>query len=224
MIPFLLSWALAAHACDLPASVALLQTSGDKDAYLCVAGEPEGAAAVTAALDALVGPPETLAEARSRYTRAVTLWLLQRTDTTWDPALVRRLSADDRRLLADGVYARRGRASPAPPHDAVFKNLSWYAPDPNYTDGKLSAADREKIALADKPPPAPATAVDLSGDAAIDGLNEGAAAAPGSTISGICGCASAPSVGWSGAAVVGLLLALGRRRSQSPESVDCERA
>jgi hypothetical protein len=212
MIAFLLSWVLAAHACDLPASVALLQTVGDKDAYLCVAAESGGAEAVTAALDAMVGPPETLADARGRYTRAIALWLLQRTDTTWDPALVRRLSADDRRLLADGVYARRGRASPAPAHDTVFKNLSWYAPDPNYTDGKLSAADREKIALADKPPPAPATAVDLSGDAAIDALSEGEAAAPSSAISGICGCASAPSGVWSGAAVLGLLFVFGRRR------------
>ena len=211
MIAFLLSWALAADACDLPASVALLQTAGDKDAYLCVAAESGGAAAVTAALDALVGPPETLADAQGRYTRSITLWLLQRTDTTWDPALVRRLSADDRRLLADGVYARRGRASPAPAHDTVFKNLSWYAPDPNYADGKLSAADREKIALADKPPPAPATTVDLSGDAAIDAAG-GEAAAPSSAISGICGCASTPSAGWSGAALAGLLLMFTRRR------------
>lgn len=207
----LLHGALAADPCDLSASLTLLQTSGDKDAYLCVAGSEGGAAAIGTALDGLTGAPETLEDSRARYTRALTLWLLEHVDSTWDPAWVRRLSADDRRLLADGVHARRGRASPAPAHDAIFKNLPWYQPKPNYTDGRLSPADRDKIAMADKPPPAPEATVDLSGDPAIDAA--GAEAAQPTGVAGVCGCTSAPAStsGWMVGALAAVAL-LRRRR------------
>lgn len=208
----LLHRALAADPCDLAASVTLLQSSGNKDAYLCVAEAEGGAAALCAALDGLTGPTDTLADARARYTRALTLWLIDHVDTTWDPAWVRRLSADDRRLLADGVYARRGRASPAPAHDQIFTNFAWYQPKPNYTDGRLSAADREKIAMADKPPPAPAPTVDLSGDPAIDPAGAEAPPAASSGIGGVCGCAAAPApTAWLGVALAGVALARRRR-------------
>lgn len=141
--------------CTLDAGIGVLATSGTKDAYLCVASDPGAPIALLAALDALQAAADTTDGPRNRYTRALTLWLLDHADATWDPALVRRLSPDDRRVLADGVHARRGRASPAPQHDAIFQNLPWYSPDTGYTDGRLTEDDKAKIALADKPPPPP---------------------------------------------------------------------
>lgn len=203
-------WLLAsAHACDLAMSVQILRETGAKEDYLCVAADPGGATAVTAALDGLQGTAEELDGPRSRYTRALTLWLLQQ-DVEWDPALVRRLSADDRRLLSDGVRAHRGRPSPAPTHDAIFKNLPWYKPDPNYTDGRLLPEDRAKIALADNPPPAPPPAPEVDEVAAA---KEVAVQGPAAETPW-CGCATGGAVGAWG--IGAALLVVGRRRLGRP--------
>ncbi len=207
----LLLWLIAAaHACDLGASIAILKDTGAKEDYLCVADDPAGAAALTAALDGLTGTTDELDGPRCRYTRALTLWLLQQ-DVEWDPALVRRLSSDDRRLLSDGVHARRGRISPAPAHDAIFKNLPWYRPDPNYTDGRLLPGDRGKIALADNPPPAPPPAPVVDEVQAAKEL-EGQTVAPPTPW---CGCSTSAG-GAAGAWMIGMVgwVAGTRRRAE----------
>lgn len=188
----------AAAPCVLEASVGVLATTGSKEDYLCVASDPAGPAALIVALDALQGPGDVTDGPRNRYTRALTLWLLEHADGAWDPALVRRLSPDDRRLLADGVHARRGRASPAPEHDAIFKNLPWYSPDAGYTNGRLTTDDKAKIALADKPPPPPAPPLP-----ADEGAAGGEPAAAGGE-PGPCGCATGSPSGSLEAALLGL--------------------
>lgn len=221
-----LSGPASATTCDPQAAWASLRAydSGARDAYLCLAGHPDGAAILTAALDAepavpseagpsdAGGDPSPLtpedaarlagelgrpAAVHVRTTRCLGLWLLERGDTAWDPSLVRRLSADDRRLLADGVYARRGRRSPSPDHDQIFRQFTWYQPDPRYTDNRLTDIDRANLSLADRPPAAPPPA-------AAPEVQPAAAEPPG------CGgCRTAPASGWGGLGLAGLLL---RRR------------
>lgn len=133
--------------CDVAAAVDTLKASGKRDAYDCVRQADD---AKTPLLDAIIADPSNV-----RITRAMALWLLQRADTAWDPTIVTRLPADDRRLLADGVRAHRGRRTPAPDHARVFEQLDWYHPVDAYNDAKLTPTDRANIALADKPPPLP---------------------------------------------------------------------
>jgi hypothetical protein len=133
-------------SCDPAVAVASVRT-GDKDAYLCLAESDAARDILVAAVDAGGEHPE-------RVTRALALWLLHHDAEVWDPALVRRLSPSDRRLLADGVRARHGRKSPVPEHDRVFAQLPWYQPNAGYTDGRLTPTDRANIAMADKPPAA----------------------------------------------------------------------
>ncbi len=136
-----------AFACDPNAAVQTLKSTADKDAYVCVYQVDIAREPLVAAL--IVDPTN------ERLTRALALWLLHRTEDPFDADLVRRLNASDRRLLADGVRAHRGRRTPVPAHEKVFAQLLWYAPRDSYTDTQLSALDRENIAMADKPPPAP---------------------------------------------------------------------
>ncbi len=207
----LLAWLIAAaHACDLGASIAALKDTGGKEDYLCAAADPGGATALVTALDGLQGTVEELDGPRGRYTRAITLWLLQQ-DVGWDAVLVRRLSADDRRLLSDGVRARRGRPSPSPAHDAIFKNLPWYKPDAGYTDGRLSPDDRAKIALADNPPPVPAPVAKVN---EVEEARREAAAAQAARDAqpmSLCGCATSGQGSALGALGAGLLLVRRRR-------------
>jgi hypothetical protein len=135
----------SAFACDVAAAVDTLKASGKRDAYDCARVSDEARAPLVAAI--IADPTNT------RLTRALALWLLERADTPWDPDLVTRLPAADRRLLADGVRARRGRATPAPDHARVFEQLPWYHPVPSYNDGKLTPTDMQNIRLADAPPP-----------------------------------------------------------------------
>ena len=170
MLLAIVAWLAPAAACDLATSLGTLAATGSKEDYLCIAGEPGGAAALAALLRppplpspaaaTLAPPPPTATialtpDGSARHTRALTLWLLARVDDPWDPALVRLLSPGDRRLLSDGVYAARGRTSPAPEHHAIFENLPWYKPDPKFTNGRLHPGDLAQIALADDPPPPP---------------------------------------------------------------------
>lgn len=137
--------ALAWAECDVAAAVETLKASGDRASYLCVTAAEAALAPLDAALEADPSNP--------RISRATALWLLERHDRAWDPALVARLPADDRRLLSDGVRARRGRKTPSPDHEKVFAQFDWYQPSPAYNDRKLTELDRANIALADKPPP-----------------------------------------------------------------------
>jgi hypothetical protein len=94
-----------------------------------------------------------------RYTRALALHLVARADRPFNPEFVRLLNPADRRLLADGVKAHRGRKSPSPEHDAIFQKQIWYAPRPGYTDNQLSDVERANITLADNPNAAPPTPI-----------------------------------------------------------------
>ena len=133
----LLGAALAAD-CDPAASVARLPTSGAQADYLCVMRAEAGK-------DLLVGAIVASPEGSERLTRGLALWLLEHTDQEMDPALIQRLNPADRRLLADGIRARRGRASPSPEHVKVFQQLGWYEPIPNYTDARLRPVDRTNL-------------------------------------------------------------------------------
>jgi len=157
-----------AEPCDPAEALVALRDTPDaaRESYLCLAAHDGARDVLVAALEAPdqeVAPNLTEAQrvaqgpemARARTTRALTLWLLHHDTVAFDAADVRRLNPADRRLLADGIRARRGRRSPAPAHDAVFSNFSWYQPDPKYTDARLAPLDRANISVADKPPPAP---------------------------------------------------------------------
>jgi hypothetical protein len=173
--------------CDPPAAVTGVR-AGQKEAYLCLAETDAGRDAILAALDAGGEHPE-------RLTRALALWLLHHDAAEWDPALVRRLSAADRRILADGVRARRGRKSPVPDHDRVFSQFEWYKPRPDYHEGRLTPVDRANIRMADSPPPPPPPVAEAP-----------AAAATPAPSTGVCGCNS------GAAAFLLAPLALVRRR------------
>lgn len=137
--------AAAALACDVAESITTLRASGTYEAYVCVMKEESARGPIAAAvMDDPTNP---------RLSRALALWLLERADTAWDPDLVRLLPAPDRRLIADGVRARRGRKTPAPEHEKVFLQMDWYNPIPGYSDARLTETDRANIAMADKPPP-----------------------------------------------------------------------
>jgi hypothetical protein len=65
---------------------------------------------------------------------------------------LRRLSAERLRLARNEVYARRGRVFQAEDLQRSFGQQSWYAPDVDYTDGRLTSQDHEcigRIALAE---------------------------------------------------------------------------
>jgi MYXO-CTERM domain-containing protein len=201
-----LAWA----ACDPAAALPSLRAHGAQADYLCVAGAEEGKDLLLAQI---VQNTDPTGKGDERLTRALVLWLLQRTDRAMDPAVVAKLSPDDRRLLADGIRARRGRASPAPDHVAIFQQLSWYEPDPSYTDARLRPVDRENLALVDpakKPPPPPPQA---PGDAAAPAPG---ADADGTTVTAqtpnLCGCAS--TSGDAGLVLAGLALLTTLRRSR----------
>jgi hypothetical protein len=123
----------------------LLRREADENAYVCLAQSDEARDPLVLAIAADPG--------QVRLTRALALWLLERSDAPMDADLVRSLSADDRRFLADGIRARRGRRSPASGHDRVFARFDWYQPDENWTPARLTAVDRDNIALCDRPPP-----------------------------------------------------------------------
>jgi len=216
----LLLLAAWADPCSPEAAVGILRGDpGDlKTAYLCLATDERGDDLTVAALDATPAAPapdpaaplptgSDADMARARYTRALALWLLNHADVQWDPSLVRRLPAVDRRLLADGVRALRGRESASPEHVKVLQNFSWYKPDPTYTDGRLSAIDRANIAMADKPPPAPPPLP--AAMAAADGPGGAPPTPPPST--GGCGCAGTPGALGLGAGLAALLLSAARR-------------
>jgi hypothetical protein len=58
---------------------------------------------------------------------------------------LRDLSRRDLRLLRNTIYARRGREFNSPLLQSYFSEKEWYAPDPAYGDGKLTALDQRNI-------------------------------------------------------------------------------
>ena len=130
--------ALAAE-CDLDAAVASVRDVGDQAAYLCLANANGGDTRLRAAI------PENAGNAE-RLTRAMSIWLLQHADAPFPVEDVSLLRAPDKRLLADGVRARRGRKTPVAEHAAVFEQFEWYRPLANYTDGTLRPVDRGNLA------------------------------------------------------------------------------
>jgi len=150
VISLLIGVALGAD-CVLDEAVAKVREGGERDAYLCLVYDGGGAAAAAAAIGEGDEP---------RLRRAIALWLLDRYDIPFDPALVALLNPADVRLLADGIKARRGRKSPVPEHEAVFSQFDWYKPLDTYTDGRLRPVDRANLDALVRPPvePAPAPA------------------------------------------------------------------
>lgn len=195
----LLVTAAFAAECDPAAATARLQSTGSQADYLCVMKAPEGK-------DLLVPAIVAASPDNERLTRGLTLWLLEHTDQEMDAELISRLAPSDRRLLADGIRARRGRASPSPEHVKVFEQLGWYEPVPNYTDARLRPIDRENLERVDprvKPKPAAPPAADAA-----------PAKAPvpppvGADTPNLCGCdtGEGAAAGWTL-----LLAALVRRR------------
>lgn len=140
---FALSTGFAQEGCNLDESIVSVRDHGTFEGYMCLAAAPEGAARITTALVETPSQP--------RLSRALAVWMLERPDAAFEPTHVEALSAADRRFLADGIRARRGRKSPVPEHDKAFAQFEWYAPVATYTDGRLKPGDKEKIASLDKP-------------------------------------------------------------------------
>lgn len=57
------------------------------------------------------------------------------------------LSPRDLKLLRNTIFARRGRAFETPLVKGHFTTIKWYAIDPKYTDGKLTAVDKKNVKL-----------------------------------------------------------------------------
>ncbi|MDP2309528.1 MAG: hypothetical protein Q8P18_26130 [Pseudomonadota bacterium] len=204
--------------CDPAAALSEVVSRGAREAYLCVSRAEVGKELVLAemAKDPL---GERSGRSDGRLTRALALWLLERTDRAMDPDLLARLAPADRRLLADGIRARRGRASPSPEHAAVFGQLSWYAPTPGYTDARLRPIDRANLALVDPavrllPPPD-----EEEGD-------EEAPAASGVSVAtpATCGCASGGGRTGLGVGLAALVALLGVARRRGDQARDQARA
>lgn len=197
--------ALAHAQCDPAALLPGLIERGDKEAYLCVSRAESGKDLLLAEID-----KDPLGE-HNRVTRALVLWLLARSDQPMDPDLVARLSASDRRLLADGIRARRGRASPSVDHAKVFSLLHWYRPVPTYTDTRLKPIDRANLEVADPS----VRLVPESGSAPEHEVDE--ASIPGSgpaegLAAQLCGCDSAGGGAGFVAGAFAALLTVRRRR------------
>lgn len=187
-------------ACDPAISLEKLRSSAFREDYICVAraGDPQVlAAAVTA---------EPNVESRDRLSRALCLWLLEHGDLPMDASLLPALNPADRRLLEDGIHARRGRKTPAAVHQKVFEQLGFPAADPRYTDGKLKPVDLGNLkALREVRPPEPAPAPEVE-------TPETTPPPPSKADPGWWSCST---VGGSAAPSSLLLLALLRRRKSS---------
>lgn len=123
----------------------MLLSVGDVDAYHCMVQWPDAELVLATRIE------EADEQTAPRLRRALVFRLLRTHDVPWDPKMVSLLSPADRRILADGVKARRGRKSPAELHHHIFGQWEWYQPSPGYTDNRLTAVDKTNIALADDP-------------------------------------------------------------------------
>ena len=187
MLWFLFSSALGATCpSTFDARVSELLEEGTRDRYVCVVDAEDAERQLVSFMG------EGWEDSAPVLRRALVFVLLNTLQRPWNPQHVLRLSPADRRLLADGVKARRGRKSPAADHDAIFQQWPWYQPVPSYTDGRLSQIDRINIGMADNPkefiPTKSLTTPTSSG----------------------CGCGTVTPMGWMGLGP--LLVCIGMRR------------
>lgn len=184
---------------SLDAAIEAVRASGSKAAYYCLADRDDAGAVLLLSI-------QRGGSNQERATRALAVHLMQHLDRELTGEELRALNPADLRLLRDAVYARRGRASPAAEHVAVFQQFDWYKPDPKYTNGRLTAQDRANLALIDHPPAAPPV------EPAMAAMPTSAPANLG-TNNGACGCASqggGASV-WAGLLAALLSLRVARR-------------
>lgn len=207
--PGLSTGAEAAASCGSRAElIEKIRIAEDKDAWLCLSRDDEGGPSLLAALAA--GGP-----GGDRLTRGLALWSMARLDQRISDEEARALSPADRRLLRDAIQARRGRASPAPDHAAIFAWFSWYKPDSHYTVARLSELDQQNMALLDKPPPKPPPT-----PPAAEAMKEAAAELPAAQPEeGVCGCASVGgATGGLGALLIVAVAAARRRGARATSS------
>ena len=185
----------------LPELISAVQSLGERAVYNCLIARDDAGAA-------LMDARATAGGGLDRTTRALAVWRMPRLDTRIPDEEARAYNPGDRRLLRDAIQARRGRASPSPEHDRIFKQFDWYKPDPKYTVAKLQPIDKENMALLDRPPPEPKPVVEPAADAVAK------ATAPAETgPTSACGCsAGARALGLAPLLVLGLAL---RRRVTS---------
>ena len=197
-----------------PAEVVAATCPADTEVYIAAVRERDDAAAVRCLVEqdeaggALLAAAAAPGVGAERLSRALALHLMPRLDRALTGEEVRALQAADRRLLRDAVYARRGRATPAPDHEAVFAMQDWYAPQTNYTNGRLREIDRTNLATIDHPPepPPPEPAAAAMAEAAIE-VEAEPTEPPGTW----CGCATGGGAAPWAWALVGLV-GLRRRR------------
>ncbi len=130
---------LAEAPCDIRIAMDEVREHGRRDAYDCLMAQDEAGSKLVVELLEYPADP--------RLSRALALWMLPRADKPFDPVHVAKLSADDKRLLVDGIRARRGRKSPVPQHEGVFRQFDWYKPVATFTDGRLQPGDKAQIDL-----------------------------------------------------------------------------
>ena len=138
-------------SCDGPISDWIEGLYGaNKDvAYRCLIEREEAGLALMARLD----KEEKGSQRAPAMSRALALFLLERSDRLFQRNEIKALLVVDRRCLRAGLRARKGRKSPAPNHDKVFSKFDWYQTDPGYTDKRLTEIDRENSLHLDKLPP-----------------------------------------------------------------------
>ncbi len=171
-------------------------------AYLCLAERDEAGAFLVDQVDSRAAAG---GEAEPMLTRALAIHLLQRLDREITAEESRALAGADRRFLRDGIHARRGRQSPIPMNDKVFRKFAWYQPDRGYSPKRLSALDQANLAMIDRPP-APPAAAEAGAAAAM------AEAAGAETDAASTGCGGAAAGAGSTGLWVALAGAIGLRR------------
>lgn len=140
-------WLAAALAQDCPepaTAIENLRVEPSPENYHCAA-----ALGVEVLVEAA---PEPMPNG-DRITRALAVYRLDHLDEAIEPPEARAYLPADVRLVSDGIYAHRGRKSPAEAHVMVFERFDWYAPDPTYTDGRLTEVDRANLEMLTNPPP-----------------------------------------------------------------------
>ena len=118
---------------------------GDVPAYHCMVSRADAESVLVQRI------PLAGEQTQPRLRRALVFTLLKENELPWTPETVALLSPADRRLLADGVKAKRGRKSPSELHHRIFENWDWYRPKLGYTDNILKPVDRANISIADDP-------------------------------------------------------------------------
>lgn len=192
---------------DPDAWITRLRAEADRQTYLCLAMTEAAHDPLLAAAQAALREEGDDPGEQNRLTRALAVHLLQRLDRALTGDEVRALNAADRRLLSDGVRARRGRRTPSPEHERVFSQFSWYQPVDGFNNGLLTDQDRANITLLDDPPPVPVASEEAAPAAqAVAQATEQGAQVP----RGVCGCATGAGGGW--AWLVGLVAVVGLRR------------